>query len=175
MALAWILVDHWRPDRLNHHGDLLQPAQPVTSFTARRLDGQPLDSRYFHHHWTLVVADPGADCAERCRKALYYARQIRLALGKDLARVQTLFLAVTAPSADFSAWFAQEHAAMTLAVANTDTVQMFTAAFPPVPATDSRIFLLDPLGNLLLRYSVDTDPKGIIQDMERLLKYSAIR
>ena len=36
------------------------------------------------------------------------------------------------------------------------------------------IYLVDPLGNLMMRYPRDPDPAKLVKDLQRLLRYSRI-
>lgn len=172
LALAWLLVGHWQPSGSRHHGELLNPARPFTEFVATRTDGEVLDSRYLHGRWTLLYP-AGSDCAQDCRTSLYDMRQVRLALGKDIDRLQMLFLLPTAPDAQLSDWLAQEHAQTTVAVAAATTTAFLTQAFAGATLGDG-IYLLDPLGNLVLHYRAVENPKHILDDIKHLLKLSNI-
>jgi hypothetical protein len=119
----------------------------------------------------------GADgkCGEDCREGLYNVRQAHLALGKDRVRVQTLFAMAGEPTSELETWLQQEHALMTRGIAASMTRDFFTQAFSDATARPGEwIYLIDPLGNLVMRYHVDSDPKGILDDMKHLLKLSKI-
>lgn len=172
LLVAWLLVGHWQPAATRNHGELLNPVRPLMQFAATEVDGAELDSRYLHGRWTLVYP-AGSDCGQDCRTSLYDMRQVRLALGKDIDRLQTLLLLPQAPSAELSAWLAQEHTQTTQAIAAAPTTDFFVQAFPDAAIGDG-LYLLDPLGNLVLRYRADVDPRDILKDIKHLLKLSKI-
>ena len=104
-------------------------------------------------------------------------RQVRLALGKDMQRAQTLFIMTGAPEAALLPWLQQDHPNLTAGVADKPTLDFFTQAFPGGGAPGDWIYLVDPLGNLFMRYRLSADPvvnKGILTDLQRVLTYSTL-
>ena len=175
LLLAWLLVGKWRPGGTVNHGELLNPPRQVLPLQLRLSTGETVDADFFRHRWTLVYL--GTPCDERCRQGLYTIRQVRLALGKDMQRAQTLFIMTSPPEAALLPWLKQEHPNLTAGVADRQTLDLFTQAFPGGDAPGEWIYLIDPLGNLFMRYRLSTDPvtnKGILTDLQRVLKYSTL-
>ncbi len=173
LTLAWVLVDKWRPAGTVHHGELLSPAIPVVHLQLHQPDGEDINASYLRGHWTLAYLGP--PCAALCQQTLYKIRQIRLALGKDMQRAQTLFMMTGAAEPDLLPWLKQEHPKLTYGVADPQTLNFFSRAFPgPAQAPGEWIYLIDPLGNLFMRYRCDTNPKDIMNDLQRVLRYSTI-
>ena len=176
LALAWLLVGKWRPGGTVNHGELLNPPRQVSQLQLRRPTGEAVDGAFWRGRWTLVYL--GAPCDERCRQGLYNIRQVRLALGKDMQRAQTLFIMTGAPAAGLLPWLQQEYPNLTAGVADKQTLELFTQAFPSDAAAPGEwIYLVDPLGNLFMRYRLSTDPvvnKGILTDLQRVLNYSTL-
>lgn len=180
LALAWLLYGNWRPTGSVHHGELLDPARPLSALAARGTDdtgtGAGLPEDYLRGRWTLAYLAAG-ECRQACRDGLYKIRQIRLALGgKNIDRIQTLGLLASPPGAELRDWLAREHAAMTVAVADSEDAAALRRPFAgdKTDNTDDGVFVIDPLGNLLLRYRREAPPKDIIADLKRLLKLSRI-
>jgi hypothetical protein len=172
---AWLLIGQWRPAATAHHGALLQPAQPIAHLGFRQINGGEFDASYLRGRWTMVyIGTPLDGCGKLCRDGLYAMRQVRLALGKDMLRAQTLFLMTTVPDDSLVKWLGQEHAALTAGVADAETLEFFGRVFADPILLGEWIYLVDPLGNLFMRYGVETDPKGMLEDLTRLLKYSRI-
>jgi cytochrome oxidase Cu insertion factor (SCO1/SenC/PrrC family) len=118
--------------------------------------------------WTLIYLGPG-DCAVPCRQALEEMRQARRALGRDMDRVQRLYV-VTVGTAD-TAFLTQQHPGIGL-IAERQTVLALDSAIGERWSGD--IFLADPLGNLVMRYPAGTAVKDIHDDLKRLLTVSSI-
>jgi hypothetical protein len=102
-------------------------------------------------------------------------RQVRLALDRDQTRVQRVFLAAE-PCCD-AEFLRREHAGL-IVLRATGAAQDIVAALPRsigmAPQAAHRIYLIDPLGNLVLSYSPPTFGKGLLEDTKRLLKLSSI-
>lgn len=173
LVLAWVLVGRWQPGQTINQGELLTPAQPVPYLHLRQPNGLALDTAYLKGHWTLVY--PATICDERCEQSLYHMRQVRLALGKDMERVQMLYLQTQVPDAALVQWFEKEHPELTSAGADAQTLDFFRNIFPGETASLGEwIYVVDPLGNIFIRYGVREDPKAILTDLKRLFKYSKI-
>jgi len=171
LAAAGWLAGRGTPGNTVQHGELLHPAQPLTDLRLTALDGR---STTFQRRWTLLYAGSARDCDVRCRAALYDLRQVRLALGKEMSRVETVLLLDGSPDAALRQWLAHEHAAMTVGWADPGGQTPLLEAFADADPTGGWIYLIDPLGNLLMRYPVTVEPRGILKDLQRLLKWSRI-
>lgn len=173
LVAAWLLVDRWRPAGSVQHGELLDPAHPLDLRFAlaekNRVDNATLQGR-----WGLIYLGSAEQCDSRCQTALYDMRQVRLALGKDMSRVVTLLLLDAMPENELRQWLTTEHVAMLLGLAGTKTRNSLPEAFGQPGLSSDWIYLLDPLGNLLMRYPVTVDPSGILKDLRRLLRLSEI-
>lgn len=173
LAAAWLLIGHWRPAGSAQHGELLDPARP-TSLRLASLQGQSLDDAALRGRWVLAYVGSATGCDPRCRTGLYDMRQVRLALGKEMDRVRTLLLLDAAPTAEFRAWLAAEHPATTVGVADNASRAALLEPFGRPGGVGEWLYLLDPHGNLLMRYPVDVEPRGLLKDLQRLLKWSKI-
>lgn len=172
LAVAWLLIGHWRPEGHVQHGELLDPARPM-DLRLSSLEGKPMDGGVLRG-WMLVYVGLAAECDAHCRTGLYDMRQVRLALGKDMDRVKTLLLLDAIPATEFRGWLAAEHSATVVGVADAANRTSLIEAFNQPGRVGEWIYLLDPLGNLLMRYPIDTDPRGLLKDLQRLLKWSKI-
>jgi len=151
----------WRPAGGTNHGELYTPARPLPASTAPLADRQ----------WSLVYAGDGA-CDENCRRSLVFARQTRLSLNQDMTRVARVFLA-TGNCCDHQ-YLDDEHAGLVVLDATSDSA--LAAVVNALPATEREhsLFIVDPLGNLVMRYDTRQDPRGLLDDMKKLLKLSHI-
>jgi hypothetical protein len=123
--------------------------------------------------WTLLYVGPG-DCGATCQRKLYETRQVRLALDRDLPRVQRVFVASGACCDD--TFLKTQHPDLLTLHANEEAPLL--AVLPTfegqAPLTADRVYVVDPLGNLVMDYDADAKPKGLLEDMKRLLKLSHI-
>ena len=150
-----------------NHGSLLQPPVAVADMGLVRSDGQPLNSLFRANQegrrWLLLVMAPS--CNARCGHMLYLTHQIQVALGKDAGRLRRAF------------WSRQGRAK---ADPYPRLLKLRAAPGPslwpglPEAATRPQLYLVDPHGNVILRYAGDTPGKPVLEDLKRLLKLSRI-
>ncbi len=166
----------WRPAGGTNKGDLINPAVPLPSVALAKPDGTRTAEDFLQGQWTIAYLGDGS-CDERCHKALYLSRQTRIALNKDMDRVQRVFLA-TGPRVD-TQFVAAEHGDLLVAVLGDDAASnSLLAKFPVLdgvaPATAGRLYLIDPLGNLVLSYAAAAPDKALLTDVKKLLRLSHI-
>ena len=163
---------HWRPEGMTNHGELIQPLRPLPQNALRDAAGVP-QSHLFQGHWTLVYVGDGG-CDADCRTTLIFMRQTRLSLNNEMTRVQRVFLA-TAHCCD-RAYVAAEHPGLRVLDASQADAQpllvQFSAAGPSGRAQE--LYIVDPLGNLMMRYDARLPPQGLLEDLKRLLQLSHI-
>jgi hypothetical protein len=178
LASYWLYYGvGWRPAGRINHGELIQPPRPlprpelprvaVGGDTAGELPGT--DPALFRGAWSLVYIGDGS-CDASCRGTLYVMRQTRLALGTDQTRLARVFL-VTANCCARD-YLSHEHAGMTVLDATGSAAGPLLSLFPGDRAHS--LFVVDPLGNLMMRYDVRHAPGGLLVDLKRLLELSQI-
>jgi hypothetical protein len=182
LALAFFTYygTDWRPSAHVNHGRLITPASPLPDVALQRID---LDDRatalgaggssvpaVFRTHWSLVYVGDGG-CGAACRAALYAMRQTRLALNNDMTRVERVFLVASACcDRDF---LAREHPGLQVLDASAPQARTLIARFP-AEGREHTLFVVDPLGNLVMSYDARDNPRGLLQDLEKLLRLSHI-
>jgi hypothetical protein len=157
---SYLLYWFWQPTAFVNYGELLAVALPELQAQA----GLP----QLRGKWAFVMADSGT-CDEWCRRKLYIMRQVRLTQGKDMDRIERAWLlddaAVPEPA------LVSEYAGTYLLPAQGSAL---LAKLPAAASVRDHIYLVDPLGNLVLRYPRDADPSRIKKDLSRLLRASRI-
>ena len=165
----------WHPGGRVNAGDLIVPPRPLPSLALPLQSSGETDSEFLRRKWTLLYVQQGP-CAERCRNSLYETRQVRLALDRDMDRVQRVFIA-DGDCCDLQ--FLHEQHPDLLAIRMSPAAAPLLALLPRGGAGDKdanahRIYLIDPLGNLMMLYTADAAPRGMLEDMKRLLRLSSI-
>ena len=165
----------WRPGGETHLGDLLDPARPLPALALPQPDGSFTSPEWLRGKWTLLYVGDG-QCDERCREALYLTRQTRVALNKDIDRVQRAFL-VTGRCCD-RGYLTAEHPDLVVARVGAPDAAALLGPFPGCDgvavSSAGRIYLVDPLGNLLMSYSDAAPDKALLTDLKKLLRLSHI-
>jgi hypothetical protein len=158
----------WRPGGHVNHGELVQPVRPLPVGPLPLMAGGETDAQVLRRKWTMVYVRRGP-CEDNCQRHLYDTRQVRTALDREMNRVQRVFIA-DADCCDMPQLRAL-HPDLIMVSAGASTQPLL--ALLPAPNAD-RIYLVDPLGNLMMFYEADAKPKGLLEDMKRLLRLSQI-
>jgi hypothetical protein len=154
----------WRPV-VNSQGTLLDPPRPIAVAGAALADGRPAPANVLEGQWSLV--HPAAACDERTEAVIDELARVRLALDKDAARVRRVLAhAGACPGAATGPRDAD------LLVLAGDAA--FLAQFPPAVDGRAGIYIVDPHGNLMMSYPASGSARGLLKDMERLLRLSGI-
>jgi hypothetical protein len=164
---AWLAYFVWQPQSRLNYGELIG-ARAVSDPDLRTLDGSLFRLSQLRGRWVLLQIDSGA-CGEGCRKKLVNMRQARLAQGKDAERIERMWLLADAAPTD--AALLRDHEGLGVARAPGGP---FLAEFPAARSPSDHIYLLDPLGNLMLRFPSDPDAQGMVKDLARLLRASRV-
>ena len=167
MFAAWIAYFGWHPDKHKNYGSLL-PVTPLAHTQGKLLNGAPYKLDALHGKWLMVYVGPAA-CDAACTQQLYYMRQSRISLGKDQHRVERVWVVSDAATPDPVLLAA--HAG--LRVWRPDQAA-FINQFPVVRPGAHHLYVVDPIGNLMMRFPENADPKLVIKDMKLLLKASQI-
>jgi cytochrome oxidase Cu insertion factor (SCO1/SenC/PrrC family) len=167
----------WRPASRVNHGDLIDPPRPLPEVSlptvGRGAAGQTKRD-FLKGKWTLLYVGSGS-CTAICRSDLYNTRQVRIALNRDMDRVQRVFIAA-GDCCDVKFLDAQ-HPDLVTVRSTPDALPLLELlpAFDGIaPAAADRIYIIDPLGNLMMSYAPNAKPKGLLQDLKRLLGLSHV-
>ncbi len=160
----------WSPSGTSAKGELIHPARPLEVAGLRLADGKPAGIEAFQGKWSLIYIGDGA-CDEACRISLTYGRQTRIAAGKDMDRVQRLFLS-TAHCCDRD-YLDREQPGLVVIDASSPDAQKLLAQFPGDRART--LYIVDPHGNLMMRHDASqVINKDLLTDLKKLLKLSHI-
>jgi cytochrome oxidase Cu insertion factor (SCO1/SenC/PrrC family) len=162
---SYIAFYFWQPSEHVNYGELLEP-HPLPDAHLRRADGTPFHWGELKGKWVLVTIDSGR-CDAYCQQKLVYLRQVRLAQGKDAGRIERAWL-ITDDATPDAALIASHAGILLLRAAGTD----FLALFPAERSRADHIYVVDPVGNLMMRYARNADPRKMLKDVARLLRHS---
>jgi hypothetical protein len=168
-------VSGWRPSATGNHGILIQPAHFIEERAMLNLDGKPANFSELQGKWTMVYFD-SASCSEFCLKQLFVMRQTHIAQGKDQEKVQRLYILTDKVGIETLQAKLTEFPDMRVWMADKVVLSKLTQDFGWAALNEAEnkgIYLLDPQGNLMMRYVPDADPAGLRKDLVKLLKYSS--
>ena len=184
-----------RPEGRTNYGDLVEPLRDVGALgTVVARVGAPVgapvgatspttgaatgDARTastggiasLRGRWVMLVVAPGA-CDAGCRERLYEVRQVRLTTGKDRDRVERAWIVEDDAAPDPS--LLAQHEGLVLMRADAGSLARHLPATPATRASD-HVYLIDPLGNLMMRFPKDADPSRMKKDLAKLLRASRV-
>ncbi len=162
-----------RPEGRTNYGELIEPQRPLpASLTFTDLQGQAVPADSLRGQWLLLVVSGGA-CDAGCEKRLWLQRQLRETLGREKERLDKVWLIVDEQPV------------------RAETLQAIRAVAPPTvlrvsrdalaqwlqpaagQALEQQMYVVDPLGNWMMRTPGDPDPAKLKRDLEKLLRASS--
>jgi len=162
-AYLYFSGDAWRPAERTQHGQLVTPPISLPDIALNPATG---DDR-FREVWSLLVLAED-QCDNECIVALEHARQIRLSLGPKMTRLQTVY--VPGDSGAASALNPAEFPVLIVTAPESgETLQELIGSWE-----NGEVFLVDPLGNLMMSYPPGTEMGDVRKDLGHLLKLSGI-
>ena len=163
VVLAWFAYHYWPRTARTNYGELLS-AHTLPHITGTTLAGAAFDSVALRGKWLVLYAAPGG-CDSTCGQALYASRQARTIQNAERERVQRVWL-LTDAATPAQALLA-EHPDLAVA-------RVAPAALAPLPRGLAVMYLVDPLGNLVLAWPANPDIKAMSKDLSKLLHASQI-
>ena len=161
-----------RPEGRRNYGELVNPQRPLPALATQTLDGRAGQLTALQGQW-LLISIAGAACDSACEQRLYFQRQLRESLGREKERLDRVWLVNDGAVPDSR--LGPALAASTVLRVPADALAQWLA-----PAagqrTEDHLYLVDPLGNLMMRFPANMDAAGAAKakrDLDRLLRASA--
>lgn len=166
-VLSFAAYYFYQPEGRVNYGEIVEGRQmPETAL--KLADGQAFSFAQLRGKWIFVTVDAAA-CDAYCDKKLWQIRQVRKTQGKYPERIERVWLISDGGmpgerqrSEYEGTWFVNASGNAVLDV------------LPHAGAVSDHVYLVDPLGNVVLRYPRDADPTRIKKDLQRLLRVSRI-
>jgi len=171
---AWFLYfnPEYLPSGRSNLGELITPVIALPADLDLVIPaGAPLDRGVLAGKWTLVYL-AGGGCADPCRARLRDLRQIRLALGDGSLSTERLLILTDPAAQGLGAELAQQFGGMQVALTDAAGGERLLEILGQGDAALDRVYILDPMGNLMMRYAPDAPAKHTLNDMGRLIKAS---
>jgi hypothetical protein len=163
-----------RPAGRTNYATLIEPQRPLPGLEilpAQDLAGHTVPLTTLKGQWLLVVVAP-ADCDKACERRLFMQRQLREMTGAERDRIDKVWL-VDSPEAVSPTLLAALHARPEVTVLRVDRAALAQWLQPAFGhALEDHIYIVDPLGNWMMRAPANPDPAKLKKDLERLLRGS---
>lgn len=158
LATGMYKLKFWLPESRSYHGELLGNGQ------SRAALGVTADEQ----RWQLLVTAPQA-CAADCQQLVYLARQLQIGLGRDASRASHGLASAQPVDGAYAAKLQSEY----------PQLQRYTLDLPTYTQGAegngaAQLWIIDPHGNLVLRYGPGVIGKDVLNDLRLLLKLSNI-
>ena len=170
---AWF----WTPDTFRNRGELIDPPRPLVSVPMISPDGSAVDLATLFGRWTYVFFVE-AGCDESCKQLADAVERVRLSQGKNEKRVRLMVITL---SPDALSSLEEIRLIMpktiVLGVNAAEKEQLMSQFMPSGGGSvlpSGSVFLVDPMGNLMMRYPATADPTDLRKDISRLLRASRI-
>ncbi len=166
----------WRPSATANYGELISPVVVLPDTGLDVIDGGAATpdelARSLRGKWLLLTLASGK-CTNDCEKNLYAMRQSRLMLGREQDRVLRVVLLNDEflPEPDLKQKYA---GTVWLSPKTPGWRNMVERLAGEAAPGQPRIYGVDPLGNLFIRYQSDPDIRRMNRDIQRVLKASQI-
>lgn len=167
-----------RPQESSNYGALINPQRPIpdtATLPLATLDGKPFDLNSLHGKWLLVSADEGA-CPESCVKKLFVLRNSHASQGKNVERLARVwFITDNAPVSEQI-----KEAYLGTNMLRADPAKLVAYLAPNASpaereaALKAPMWIIDPLGNLMMEFPADADPISVRNDISKLIRNSRI-
>ncbi len=175
---AWLVyINMGQVSKTRNYGELVIPPRPLDNFKLRTHDGKAFGFEQLKGNWHLIYIGNGP-CAEACRNRLSIMHQTRMGQGQAMSRVRLVYIALDKSAIAGADHLQKDYARLTVLTGDqadiTKTLKYFETDATYNIREDNLIFMVDPLGNLMMRYKKNVRLIGIIKDLEHLLKISQI-
>ncbi len=171
IILSYLTYYVIKPQSRTNYGAFIDPRDyPIPDMALSTMAGKSTALDAYKGKWIMLQVDSG-DCAAVCEKKLHDMRQLRLAQGKEMDRIERVWL--ISDDKPLDTILIREFDGTNMLRAKSDLV----SGWLPVEAGTTmfdHIYMIDPLGNLMMRFPKDADPNKIKKDVIKLLKASSI-
>jgi len=172
-GIAWFLAKNPEAVKLGtNNGELISPPLVTQVDDFAGYDAFSSENlKELKGHWLMINLLPEATCSESCEDGLYKTHQLTLMMGKDIARIRRLAVVFDRSSRPFSKRWQDD--ARLLKVVSSDRLKKELSTLKG-DMQQGELWIMDPLGNLMMRYPVGYDPYKVRSDLSKLLRISQI-
>ncbi|MEO8299685.1 MAG: hypothetical protein ABI574_17960 [Burkholderiales bacterium] len=161
-----------RPGGRTNYGTLIEPMRTLPAaaqLPLTDLQGRPVDPARLRGQWLLVVVADGA-CDAQCETLLYAQRQLREGLGREKDRLDRVWLVTGSAPVRPELLPALAQATVLKVPQNALSQWLQPDAGESLGA---HLYLVDPMGNWMMRFPAHIDPAKVKRDLDRLLRASS--
>ncbi|HEX8954867.1 MAG TPA: cytochrome C oxidase subunit I [Burkholderiaceae bacterium] len=157
-----------KPSARTNYGELIDPAQhPMPQLGATTLDGKAMGLDAYKGKWILLEA-AGGKCDDACRDKLLVMRQERLMQGKEMDRIERVWLITDDEPLD--TMLMREYDDTRMLRVKPEVLEKWLPVAQGGAISDG-IYVIDPLGNLMMRFPKSAEPPKAGADEKEMKAY----
>ncbi len=175
VALAYIMFFFVDVKSFVNHGEILNPIVHIASFKLKDEKNELIPQGVLTYKWRLI-SFLGKDCDEQCETRLYDTRQIHTLLAKNQHRLIRMFVHLEPAGESLTQLIEQSHPNVTRVYGDTDAIiDAFGSNIRDgAGILNNETYIMDPMGNVMMRFTQDQPNKEFLYDLKKLLKASQI-
>ncbi len=150
------------------YGNLVQPPKSLQIPILNDMQGQAFKPVQWQKIWSIVMIDD-TNCAAPCQAQVHMLKQVHTSMNKEIKRVQRILLVPSNTQTATLIELQKKYPGLVVLNGTDAEIAQFAQTFQQ---TTGSVYLVDPLGNLMMSYPEKFDPKGLRSDLTRLLKNS---
>ena len=175
VALAYFMFFFVEVKSFVNNGEILDPIVHIRSFELKNQDNEIIPENELTYKWR-IISFVGKDCDQQCEKRLYDTRQIHTSLGKDQHRLSRMFIHLAPADAPLLKLIAETHKNV---IQVNSSAEIITDALgenirSDVGINNNETYIMDPMGNVMMRFTQEQPNKEFLHDLKKLLKASQI-
>lgn len=171
VVLAYVMFFFGNVSSFTNKGEILSPVIDITALKLRDDKGVLLSEKELRYKWRLI-SFVGSDCDKACNSRLYDSRQLHKTLGKNQRRVLRMIVHLQPPGEVLDKLIAKEYANAINVYGDEKTISAALGESSEI--SENEIYIMDPMGNIMMRFTQDQPTKDIKKDLGKLLKASQI-
>ena len=175
VALAYIMFFFVDVKSFVNHGEILNPIVHISSFELTNKSGEIIPEKELTYKWRLI-SFVAKDCDQQCETRLFDTRQIHTSLGKNQHRLSRMFVHLEPAGDSFSTLIAESHPDVIHVNGHVDIIikALGDNIRDDASITNNETYIMDPMGNVMMRFTQEQPSKEFLYDLKKLLKASQI-
>ena len=175
VVLAYIMFFFVDVTSFTNRGEILNPIVSIADFKLKDDKNEIIEEKILTYKWRFI-SFIGKDCNENCASRLYDTRQIHTSLAKNQHRVMRMFVHLEPASDELNALIAETHENVIHVNGDAEVIidVLGTNIHDGIGINHNEIYIMDPMGNVMMRFTQDQPNKDILRDLKKLLKASQI-
>ena len=171
VVLAYLMYFFGNVGSFSNHGEILNPVVDIASFKLKNEKDELIPKKELTYKWRLI-SFVGKNCDTACNARLYDVRQIHKSLGKNQHRVLRVIVHIEDASDELTNHIKQEYPNALNMFGDEKAIS--SALGESAQIRENEIYIMDPVGNVMMRFTQDQSKKDFLKDLKKLLKVSQI-